>query len=485
VLGAEFLALVDGSAAGGDNMKRSITLLAALVVLSVWIAGCNSGPTQEEIKKAFIHQLVQFCAEVDRQLANVKPNVDPGIWADQFALFAKQAGDYQPRPDIDRDKFEIMLTEINNTAGQYRSAQTALTAGDQPTADAALAQADRQFKSANEAAQKYGMPPLETCPQHESGTPAPGTSAAPPTPGTTAAHAAAAWWPRQEMPVAVQQINATELNGRIWVAGGLTSSIEPTASTQVYDPVINSWEQGPPLPEPMHHAMLVTYHDQLAVIGGFRSRGSDMLAVTSPRMFLLDNKTDKWVDGPPLHHPRAAAGAAVVGNEIVVVGGRTGNPQQLVTQTEIYDGTGWHDATDIPMPGDHLAVTADSNYLYAVGGRKFSAGSNTDVVQRYDPKADRWTILRPTPQPVSDAGAAIVDGQLLVAGGEGVTNAFTTVQAYDLTASNATWTTLAALTPGRHGLGVTAIGKTLYAIGGATKAGHTASTNLVAALRFS
>jgi N-acetylneuraminic acid mutarotase len=167
------------------------------------------------------------------------------------------------------------------------------------------------------------------------------------------------------------------------------------------------------------------------------------------------------------------------------VGGRTGKPAQLVPQTEIFDGTSWRDAADIPVPGDHLAVTADSRYLYAVGGRKFTADSNKDVVQRYDPKADKWDILTRTPEPVSGAGAAIVDGRLIVVGGEGVTTVSGTVQAYDLSAPNATWTTLPALTPGRHGLGVTAIGKTLYAVGGATKAGHTASTNLVAALRFS
>ena len=234
--------------------------------------------------------------------------------------------------------------------------------------------------------------------------------------------------------------------------------------------------------------MLVNYHDQLAVIGGFRSRDTDPLAVTSPRMLLLDNNTDKWVDGPPLRHPRAAGGAAVVGDEIVVVGGRTGNPAQLVTQTEVYDGTGWRDAADIPMPGDHLAVTADSKYLYAVGGRKFSAGSNTDVVQRYDPKADRWTILTPTPQTVSGAGAAIVDGQLIVVGREDAHQRLRHRPGLRPDRpQHATWTTLAPLTPppGRHGLGVTAIGNTLYAVGGATKAGHTASTNLVAALRFS
>ena len=161
------------------------------------------------------------------------------------------------------------------------------------------------------------------------------------------AHAAAAWRPRHEMAVAVQQVNATVLDGRIWVAGGLTPSHEATASTQFYDPVINSWELGPPLPEPVHHAMLVNYRDQLAVIGGFHSRDNDPLAVTSPRMLLLDNNTGKWVDGPPLRHPRAAGGAAVVDDKIVVVGGRVGNPEQLVTQTEVYDGTRWRDAADI------------------------------------------------------------------------------------------------------------------------------------------
>jgi serine/threonine-protein kinase PknK len=175
----------------------------------------------------------------------------------------------------------------------------------------------------------------------------------------------------------------------------------------------------------------------------------------------------------------------VVGDKIVVVGGRTGNPEQLVTQTEVYDGTSWRDAANIPVPGDHLAVTADSRYLYAVGGRKFTASSNIDAVQRYDPQANRWTILTPTPQPVGGAGVTVVRGQLIVVGGEKPTSVSGTVQAYDLSAPTATWTTLPSLDPGRHGLGVTAIGNTLYAVGGATKPGHTASTNLVGALTFS
>jgi N-acetylneuraminic acid mutarotase len=462
-------------------MKRSGVLFTALIVISVWIAGCGSAPTrtpeQIAIKDAFIRQLVGFCAEVNRQLDGIDRTVQPGIWADQFALFAGQAR-RQPPPDLDREQFKIMLTNIDITVGQFRWAQAAQTAGDGVNADVALAQADRHLNRADAAAQKYGMGSLNDCPQHES-------EMSPPAPDPSAAPAPAAGWrPLQEAAAAVQQVNATVLDGRIWVAGGVNESHEATASTQFYDPATDAWGQGPQLPEPVTHAMLVTYRDQLVVIGGFHSRPNDLLAVTSPRMLLLDANTEKWVEGKPLLYKRGAGGAAVVGDEIVVVGGRTGHPAELVTQTEIYDGDRWRVGAAIPVAGDHMAVTADSRYLYAVGGRKFDAGSNVDVVQRYDPKTDHWDILKSTPRTVSGASAAIVDGRLIVAGGERVTSVSDTVQAYDLTDSTATWTVLPSLPTAVHGPGVTAIGNTLYVIGGATKPGHIASTNLVSALTF-
>ena len=106
----------------------------------------------------------------------------------------------------------------------------------------------------------------------------------------------------------------------------------------------------------------------------------------------------------------------------------------------------WHDGDDIPVPGDHLTAASDRSYLYAVGGRKFTSSNNTNAVQRYDPATDQWTTLPPLPKPVSGAGAAIIDGQLLVAGGEEHHHRLSTVQAYDLTAPTATWTTLPSLT---------------------------------------
>ena len=190
-------------------MKRSSALLVALVVLTVWIAGCSRGPTPEQlqIKDAFIDQLIGFCAEVNRQLKKIEggPTAQPGKVADQFELLAEQAR-RQHEPDLHRDQFKIMMTEIDATVVQFRLAQAAVT-GDRSRADAALAQANRQLASADAAAQKYGMPPLGTCADHPSGTSSPTPDASSPTPDPSATPAPAAGWrPRQEMAVAVNQV---------------------------------------------------------------------------------------------------------------------------------------------------------------------------------------------------------------------------------------------------------------------------------------
>ena len=86
----------------------------------------------------------------------------------------------------------------------------------------------------------------------------------------------------------------------------------------------------------------------------------------------------------------------MVGDKIVVVGGRTaGNSPAPVTPTEVFNGTSWHDAAGIPIPGDHLAAASDGTYLYAVGGRKLDVTANTAAVQRFDPTPAGRPSCRP------------------------------------------------------------------------------------------
>src|SRR4029077_15879932 len=206
-------------------------------------------------------------------------------------------------------------------------------------------------------------------------------------------------------------VGAAVLGGRIWVAGGLTGPASATANTEIYDPAHGTWVQGPPLPGPLHHAMMVRYRKRVWVIGGFAPQGGDVEGTVSARVLYLNNSETAWVEGPPLHHARAAGGAVVVRNEIVVVAGRTaGSSPADIAPTEVFNGTSWHDAAGIPVTGDHVATTSDGRYVYVVGGRKLSVADNTAAVQRFDPNTDAWTRLPPVPSPVSDCGVAIVGG---------------------------------------------------------------------------
>jgi non-specific serine/threonine protein kinase len=286
----------------------------------------------------------------------------------------------------------------------------------------------------------------------------------------------------------VQQLPAAVLNqNQIWLAGGLTGASEAdqaTNKTEYYDTALHVWNNGPNLPFAVHHAMMVAYQGKLWLIGGFRPQGPNLTAAVSDKVLFLDPAKGRWVEGPPLHHARAAGAAAVVDNKIVVVGGRTGGQHPgEVKQTEIFNGKSWKDARDIPVPGDHLAAVTDGTFLYALGGRMQEASANHNAVQRFDPATNQWTQLTPLPVANSDFGAAFVGGQLIIFGGENGLTVFNTVRAYNL--ASKTWSTLPSMAQARHGLGTAVTGNnTIYAIDGAKQPGHAGSTRTVQVLRF-
>ncbi|HTQ90465.1 MAG TPA: protein kinase, partial [Streptosporangiaceae bacterium] len=87
---------------------------------------------------------------------------------------------------------------------------------------------------------------------------------------------------------ATQQVGAAVLDGKIWVAGGLTDSQDATPRTEYYDLATATWSEGPNLPVPLHHAMMVSYQNTVWVIGGFEPRGSEIIGVASARVFRLN-----------------------------------------------------------------------------------------------------------------------------------------------------------------------------------------------------
>jgi N-acetylneuraminic acid mutarotase len=307
-----------------------------------------------------------------------------------------------------------------------------------------------------------------------------GGSTTPKASGSPTTAQQAGWRLGAASPFPAQQLHAAVLDGKIWLAGGLTGSNETTDKatdkTEYYDLATSKWHAGPGLPFAVHHAILVSYQGKLWLIGGFLSQGHNLEAAASNKVLYLDPAKGRWVAAPPLHHARSAAAAAVVDNEIVVVGGRTGGKSPgEVKQTEIFNGKSWKDAADIPVPGDHLAAVTDGTFLYALGGRTLEASAANNAVQRFDPATGQWTQLTHLPVANSDFGAAYVGGQLITFGGENGLKVFGNVQAYNL--ASKTWSALPNMADPRHGMGVAVVNNTIYAIDGASAPGHNRSTN--------
>jgi non-specific serine/threonine protein kinase len=215
-------------------------------------------------------------------------------------------------------------------------------------------------------------------------------------------------------------------------------------------------------------------------MGGFVS-GDEQNPEVSDRVYVLHG--DSWDRMPSLTHARAAAAAAVVDGKIVVVGGEADG--KLVPETEVYeDGDGWTDVDEITTPREHLGAASDGHYLYAIGGRKGGPDTNLGTLERYDPEGDRWKTLKSMPTPIGGVGAAYIDGRLIAVGGETPEGASDAVQAYQI--KKKTWSSseLPKLLSPRHGVAVTVLGDSLYAIGGAAKKGHVGSSKTAAVLDF-
>ena len=287
------------------------------------------------------------------------------------------------------------------------------------------------------------------------------------------AQPASQWRSLPDAPTARLQMAWTVLDGKIWIAGGMSHGAG-LQTVQSYDQQTGAWQSQPSLPIPLHHATAAAYRDEVVIIGG----ASENIAQASNKVFAL--RGGSWVELPNLAHARAAAAAAVVGDKLVVVGGQ--NAKQLVAQTEVFDGKSWTQSADLPTPREHLAAVSDGVYVYAVGGRFLSSDKNSAAFERFDPESENWVKLVDMPTPRGSFGAAFIDGRIVVVGGEEPTRVLGTAEMYDI--ADGKWTTLTPMPTPRHAEAVAAVGSTLYCIGGANRPTHEGPVPTIEALDF-
>jgi N-acetylneuraminic acid mutarotase len=133
----------------------------------------------------------------------------------------------------------------------------------------------------------------------------------------------------------------------------------------------------------------------------------------------------------------------------------------------------WEHREPMSVPRNHAFAAAVNGKIYVIGGRTGSAfiltATNTNVVEEYDPAADKWNgPLQRMPTARSGGGSGTDGRKIYCAGGEvattQLTGAFRAVEAYE-PATNS-WSTLPSMAIPRHGLAGAVLGNEFHLVSG-------------------
>ena len=196
---------------------------------------------------------------------------------------------------------------------------------------------------------------------------------------------------------------------------------------------------------------------------------------------------DSWKALAPLPGKLGAAVAVEAFGKIHVIGGVTTvdgskapfftfmGPCNVLSTNYVYDPATdkWESRKPMAVPRNHAFGAAVNGKIYVIGGRTghgfIMAGTNTDVVEEYDPANDLWSAPKDRmPTPRSGGGWGTDGRRIYVAGGEVTTKqlvgAFRAVEAYD-PASNS-WATLPPMPMPRHGVAAAVVGNRFHLVSG-------------------
>jgi N-acetylneuraminic acid mutarotase len=304
------------------------------------------------------------------------------------------------------------------------------------------------------------------------------------------------WSTLAVFPEPSEELYGITTGGKLYVFGGQQLGWKSLGMVYEYDPATDFWTKKKDMPLPAHHAALAEHNGKIYVIGGFVVPRSAQQA-NPPGWEPIDNvweydpRGDAWRALAPLPSNRGSAVAGVVDGKIFAIGGAANHPgskesyidrtrgrpslHRAVATNEVYDPATnrWDSRNPMPTARNHSAIGVVNGRIYVIGGRIgsvfMSTGSNTDIVEEYDPATDQWGGIRaPMPTPRSGGAWGVHNGRIYFAGGEGrsyqFSAAFKAVEAYD-PVGNA-WTVLPPMQVQRHGLAGAFIGNRLHLVSG-------------------
>uniref|UniRef100_A0A486XV57 Gll3169 protein n=1 Tax=Rheinheimera sp. BAL341 TaxID=1708203 RepID=A0A486XV57_9GAMM len=304
------------------------------------------------------------------------------------------------------------------------------------------------------------------------------------------------WQTVAPMPVAVQEIYPALHKGKIYVAGGLSDTLpeaqqQMTAAVQVYNPASNSWAIAAALPEPRHHAYLLSAANKLFLFGGFVIHNGGRWSASAD-VLQLDESAQQWRKVAQLPKPLTETVAVVLNGKVHLASGRSPQAESNGQWRDQAD-VNWHwvfdpqtytvtEAAPLPLAFNSSSGAVLNGSFYIVGGRQVG-GANLAQLHRFDSTSNRWQVLSSMPQAQGGLAAATLGQQLLVFGGEYFDNGGGVYsQVWQYQPATDTWLQAGSMPLPRHGLGAVTLNNTVYVAGGAAVVGLKATSALLEAV---
>ncbi len=185
------------------------------------------------------------------------------------------------------------------------------------------------------------------------------------------------WSQRNQIPVEMHHFQAIEIDGLIYVAGafeGRCCEESPHPIVYIYDPFDDQWIDGPAIPAERRRGSsgAVVYNDQIYLISGLQVGHESGWVEWVDRYDPATNTWEQLADAP---RSRDHFHAGLVGDKIVVAGGRNSGRSGIFNYTigevDIYDipTNSWSTATEsLPSERAGTAAAVLGNELLIIGG---------------------------------------------------------------------------------------------------------------------
>ena len=223
------------------------------------------------------------------------------------------------------------------------------------------------------------------------------------------------WGTVKPLPRRLDHIQSVVVAGKIYYIGGLAGWPEPSVGTvYIYNPERDSFTQGAPMPEGRDRGAggAAVYDGRIYYAGGLH----DGKAVNWVDVY--DPGQDSWSTLEDMPTARDHFQGAVVGSIFYAIGGRDTTINATVSVVETYDFTTeiWSTLeTTLPTPRGGFATAVLGEEILTIGGE--GGGKAYDTVEAYNTKANTWRTLTPMPTARHGIQAAVCNGGVYIAAG--------------------------------------------------------------------